>query len=206
MSKDPITREQRKRETRAHIQAVAKRLMAERGYEQTTMRDLAREAGVGVGTIALHFKDKKSLLLATFHEDIGRAADAAFSAVEAGAPLRASMAAIVQTLYGFYANDSGYLRHVVRETLFVRGEWRERFDAQLDASLGQVVALLEAAQQRGEVRPDVDCGRTAMVLWSLYLTGLITGFQAERFDAVVMADEVMALCDVVLTGISDVAC
>lgn len=203
MTQMATSREQQKAETRQHIQAVAKRLMMERGFERTTMRDLAKAAGISVGTIALHFKDKKSLLLATFYEEVSEVARGAIESVPDGLPLRDTIEHILRREYRFYADDTGYLRNVVKETLFVRGEWMESFDALRHEMVLRLVALIEEAQARGEVKPDVDCHGVTMVLWSLYLSGLIEGFKQQAFDADTMVEMVMQLVDVVLYGVLD---
>lgn len=53
-------------QTRAHIVAVALRLFRERGYEQTTMRVIAREAGVSVGNAYYYFASKEHLVQAYY--------------------------------------------------------------------------------------------------------------------------------------------
>lgn len=50
-------------ETQARILRAAKKLFARRGYDGTTTRDLAQEAGVAEGTIFRHFESKKAILI-----------------------------------------------------------------------------------------------------------------------------------------------
>lgn len=50
-------------ETQARILKAAKKLFARRGYDGTTTRDLAQEAGVAEGTIFRHFENKKAILI-----------------------------------------------------------------------------------------------------------------------------------------------
>ena len=47
-----------------HILDVAAKLLVRQGYRKTTIEDVAREAGVGKGTIYLHWKDKNALFRA----------------------------------------------------------------------------------------------------------------------------------------------
>jgi AcrR family transcriptional regulator len=54
--------------TRARILDSALRLFAERGYEATTMRDVAREAGASVGLAYRYFASKDEFALALFEE------------------------------------------------------------------------------------------------------------------------------------------
>ena len=54
--------------TRARILSTALRLFAERGYEGTTMRDVAREAEASVGLAYRYFGSKDEFALALFEE------------------------------------------------------------------------------------------------------------------------------------------
>ncbi|MBD3882475.1 TetR/AcrR family transcriptional regulator [Phormidium tenue FACHB-886] len=50
-------------ETQTRILNAARKLFARRGYDGTTTRDLAQEAGVAEGTIFRHFENKKAILI-----------------------------------------------------------------------------------------------------------------------------------------------
>lgn len=201
MKEETTLRERRKRETRRQIREAARRLITERGFEATTMRGLAREAGVGVGTIALHFSDKTSLLFSTFYGEIGEVSRRALATAPKEAPLRAVFLHLLRVLYGYYGEHTRFLRSVVKEALFATGEWRERFDRQLAEEAGEVAALIEARKATGEVRPEVSGLDAAMVCWSIYLTGLMDGLNSGTFDAEVQVERVAPLLDVVLGGV-----
>jgi TetR/AcrR family fatty acid metabolism transcriptional regulator len=59
---------------RAEILAAASRVFAERGYHRSTVRQVAREAGIADGTIYLYFRSKQDVLLALLGE-LGRLND-----------------------------------------------------------------------------------------------------------------------------------
>ena len=46
------------------IQDTAVRLFNERGYDKVSLRDIAREAGVAIGSLTYHFRRKEDLLAA----------------------------------------------------------------------------------------------------------------------------------------------
>jgi AcrR family transcriptional regulator len=50
-------------EVRAAILDAADRLLARRGYQKMTVGELAREAGIGKGTVYLHFASKEEVAL-----------------------------------------------------------------------------------------------------------------------------------------------
>ena len=54
--------------TQAEITTAAHRLFLERGYHGTSMRDIARVAGVALGGIYNHFASKEDIFLAVFIE------------------------------------------------------------------------------------------------------------------------------------------
>jgi AcrR family transcriptional regulator len=53
---------------RDRLYATAITLIAERGYEETTLRDIAKEAGVSVGLLYRYFPSKQSVILALYDE------------------------------------------------------------------------------------------------------------------------------------------
>jgi AcrR family transcriptional regulator len=50
-------------ETQTRILKAARKLFARRGYDGTTTKDLAQEAGVAEGTLFRHFENKKAILI-----------------------------------------------------------------------------------------------------------------------------------------------
>ncbi|MFD5317762.1 TetR/AcrR family transcriptional regulator [Streptomyces sp. NPDC127098] len=59
----PSLRERRRVETRRLIQSHALRLFAERGFDDTTVNDVARASGVSTMTVYRHFPTKEDLVL-----------------------------------------------------------------------------------------------------------------------------------------------
>ena len=53
---------------REHLYATAIRLIESRGYEGTTLRDIANEAGVSVGLLYRYFPSKQSVVIALYDE------------------------------------------------------------------------------------------------------------------------------------------
>src|SRR5690348_14315470 len=59
-------RERKKRETRAALTQAAFRLFIDRGYDETTLAEIAQAAGVSTRTIFAYFPSKEDILFATF--------------------------------------------------------------------------------------------------------------------------------------------
>jgi AcrR family transcriptional regulator len=66
--------QQRRRDTRQRIQDVALELFAERGYEKTSLREIAERLDVTKAALYYHFKTKEDILVSLF-EDLVRPLD-----------------------------------------------------------------------------------------------------------------------------------
>jgi AcrR family transcriptional regulator len=64
--------ERRKERTRQELLAAAVRVLADRGYHDTKIADIAAEADVGVGTFYLHFQTKDALFDALVDDTVQR--------------------------------------------------------------------------------------------------------------------------------------
>jgi AcrR family transcriptional regulator len=199
---DNVTlRDRQKSETRTQIQSTARALIIELGYEKTTMRALAKAAGVGLGTISLHFKDKKSLLLASFFDEIESVAQGALESVPRNEHVREQLLYIFREVYGYYAMHTDFLRTVIKEALFIRGEWGAVFDRQIGGYICLMGELIEAGKERGEVKPEINGEHVATICWGLYINGLLEGFKQDRFDSDAQVARIEPLLDIVLGGV-----
>jgi AcrR family transcriptional regulator len=88
-------RERRRAETRRTLQRHAVRLFRARGYDATTVNDVAQAAGVSVMTLYRHFATKEDLVL---YDEYDRQTAATLAAQRQDEPLRRRISqALVQT-------------------------------------------------------------------------------------------------------------
>ncbi len=81
-------REQKKQQTRAALVEAAERLFAEKGYDRTTVADIAAAAQVSTRTFFSYFRAKEDVLFAGTDQRL-RAIAEAFDTIPAGNPLEA---------------------------------------------------------------------------------------------------------------------
>jgi len=69
----PANRFERKKErTRQDILRAAERVLAEKGFYETKISDIAEDADIGVGTVYLHFDTKEALIEAVVEDTVTR--------------------------------------------------------------------------------------------------------------------------------------
>jgi len=66
MKGDPATATRKSEETRTRILEAALALFRKRGFEKTTMREIAQESGVALGAAYYHFDSKDALVMAFY--------------------------------------------------------------------------------------------------------------------------------------------
>ncbi len=142
---------------RAELLAIAAGLFAERGFKNTTVRDIAEASGILSGSLYHHFDSKESMvdeILSTFQEELFAAYDAVLASdVDAREKLdrcvRLSFAAIDQHQHevAIFQNDAGYLG----------GFERFGYLAERNAQSRDVwVTLLTEGVEAGVLRDDLD--------------------------------------------------
>ncbi len=188
-------------ETRQIIQNTAYTLFEEKGYEKTTMRELALKAGVGLGTIFQHFPDKPSLLTSTFEEDLWEMVEEGLLSMPQKSEIKDQLLHIVRPVLGFYAKRPRLARILIKQAFFPEGKAGQKLNA-LDAYLSQKLAgLFLAAIERGEVDPQVNIEDAITTLWAYYNYILLFGLNSDDFDVGALLEKLGRLLDQHLDGI-----
>jgi len=147
--------------TRAQLIAIATRLFASRGYEDTSIEAVLQEAGVSRGSLYHHFAGKEALFEAVLDDvetRVGRQTIAA--AVGADGPADALRAAFLAWIK--LAGDPVVQRILLIDAPAVLG-W-ERWRAMEERhALGAIRATLQAIADQGNLRPEL-VGTLAHVL------------------------------------------
>ncbi|NUR92411.1 MAG: TetR family transcriptional regulator [Nonomuraea sp.] len=144
-------------ERRDHLVKLAAEIFARKGFQATTVREIANEAGILSGSLYHHFDSKETIVdevLSTFLDDlIARYR----TALESGSDPRTVLSEMVRIGFGtlephraaitVMQNDWNYLRQFERFNYLVKAE---------DEVEQMWVAQIKAGQAAGQFRADVD--------------------------------------------------
>ena len=133
------------------VLAAAREAFAE-GGESTALEEIARRAGVGIGTLYRHFPNRQSLLEAIYVDEVEEVCRSA-AALEDAEPWEA-LSSWVERLIGYIATKQA----LATELLAYVDRDAEVFKTSRAALWGAGEPLLERAQEAGVVRPDVEIG------------------------------------------------
>jgi AcrR family transcriptional regulator len=127
----------------------AKRAFLEHGAE-APLEDIARRAGVGIGTLYRHFPTRLALQEAVYHDEVDELCAKAYELLDSESGGDA-LPAWMRSFTAYAANKRG-LMQTMKEVIDRRSDLFARCHDEIQEAAG---AVLAAAQEAGTVRPEV---------------------------------------------------
>ncbi len=194
-------REASKRETRQLILIAARRLFAQKGAEESTIRDIAREAGVSPASVVVHFKSKTALLEAALNQDIDRTLAELVASLPAGQGLPDRLLHLARGFFRLYDQNRPLYRSLIRQTIFEPSRATPDMSDLSERYIHFLAGLVEEEKRHGRIRPEIDPLVAAGGLFFLYLGGLILLFRQPETTVEMVTDLLRAMNDQYLKGI-----
>ncbi len=177
---------------RQRILAAAAQVFSERGLD-ATLDEVARAAGVGVGTVYRRFPDKEALVAALFRERIDNLVTVAEDACASADPWQA-IVSYLEYAAAAMAGDTG-----LRQLMMFGTYDRDQVCYARDRMRPVITRLVQRAQASGDLRGDFEATDVKMIafmlaslaeyaaavtpdVWRRYLAMLIDGLRPSRGD------------------------
>src|ERR1700736_4793125 len=138
------------RQNHARLIAAATAAFAEKGAD-APLEDIARRAGVGIGTLYRHFPTRTDLQAAVFRSQVGAVCGQGDALIQTASPEQA-FAGWMRALAGYLVTKRG-LSHALIEAVGIESEL---ISSCWVAMRQTTERLLANGQQAGVIRPDVD--------------------------------------------------
>jgi len=171
---------------RDRILEAARSLVAETGVD-ATMEDIARHAGVAVGTLYRHFPAKEDLVAAVVEDSLAQMAsltEGALAAVHAGAPPGAAIGELFREIAERHATDQAFKSAAGR--LDVNAEIAAAAPGSpIARSVAAISELLERAQIAEQIRGDLTLADLGVLLAAVPGAGVAPEQRARFVDIVI---------------------
>ncbi len=155
-------RERSKQERRQRILLAARDHFSKYGYDDATLRGIADSAGLGVGTLFNYVSHKRDLIFLIFNEEIDALTANAIATTRPWRGFRENMLAVSDPHYVLFAVNPVLSRILLCETVLeTPGLHLARYLQVRVRLLDQLKDLVVCAQDRGEVRGDINPGTIA---------------------------------------------
>lgn len=162
---------------RKNISSAAEQLFLEKGIENTSMNDIAKEAGYSKATLYVYFKNKEELIGVLVLESMQKLYDYISIALEENTDTKKRYKEICYGLVKYQEEYPFYFKTVLEainidfESTQFLPEEKETF------SIGEqindlLIDFLKEGMERGEIRTDIEVLPTIFSFWGM-LSGLI---------------------------------
>jgi AcrR family transcriptional regulator len=111
-------RERNKLDKLRRIKNAARELFVAKGFDDTTTREIAIRASVGIGTIFVYAANKRDLLFLIVNDELDNIEQMAEAAVDETASLLDNLLRVARIHYEFLAQQPALSRLVLREMVF----------------------------------------------------------------------------------------
>jgi len=146
-----VKRTRRGPHTRKQILDASLRLFSERGFARTTVRDIARQAGITDAAIYYHFESKRELLEALVEERGFLNSLQNLARLQADAPLPETLHWTARGAINIMDENRDFLRLIIMEGLGGDEAALEQYDRLLGLWENALTAVLRRYQEKGEL-------------------------------------------------------
>ena len=140
--------------TRKQILDASLRLFSERGFARTTVRDIARQAGITDAAIYYHFESKRELLEALVEERGFVASLQNLERVEAELPLPDMILWMAGGAITIMDQNRDFLRLIIMEGLGGDEAALEQYSRLLDLWENALATVIHRYEEKGELKRD----------------------------------------------------
>ena len=167
------------RRNRQRLLAAALAAFTEHGADDASLDEIARRAGVGIGTLYRHFPTRQALLEAVYRDQVEElCASAREHSASAASPAEA-LADWLRALMVFGATKRNLTSSLMSGPEGKRSEVAVSCSAMVRDAVSE---LLADAQRSGEIRPDVDAVDLLRLSHALSVAGELPSTHADQPD------------------------
>jgi AcrR family transcriptional regulator len=146
-------REQNKLEKSQRIRIAARELFSKHGYESATLRQIAKRAHVGLGTVFNYAQDKRDLVFLIFNEELAAVTDLALRAAPTHRSLVDQLIGIYKPHYEYFSRSPALSRILLKElTFYSEGKQAATFQEIRERLISGIEKAVQTAQQEKRIR------------------------------------------------------
>jgi AcrR family transcriptional regulator len=150
-------RERNKSDKLRRIKDAALELFVSNGFDETTTREIAIRAGVGIGTVFTYADNKRDLLFLVANDELADVTAAAEASVRKDGSCLQNLVAFFRHHYKFFARRPELSRLLLREmTFYDSGRQASRFQKTRERNIKIVGDLIQLAAARKTIRSAED--------------------------------------------------
>lgn len=191
-------REKNKYEKLQRIREAARELFVKKGFDETTTREIAIRAGVGIGTVFTYAENKRDLLFLVANDDLDEVTRKAEASVLTEASCLDNLLTVFRHHYKFFSKQPGLSRLLLREmTFYDSGRQATRFQKTRERNIHLVGKIVREALARKTIRTNEDpefVGWVAFCVFQVELRRWLTEKEVNVSSGMARLERALRLC------------
>jgi AcrR family transcriptional regulator len=165
---------------RLPIFEAAIKVFSEKGFEKTTVDEIANRAGIAKGTIYYNYGSKKNLFLSLIEEGIERLESAVKKEIDRRNTVRTKLEALITVQLQFFDDYKNFCKVLLSEVWGPDTRWEEKAERIRSGYLSIIKDLIEAGKKEGLIKKELDTGTTSSALFGMVGTAALERFLFEK--------------------------
>lgn len=196
-------REKNKEDKLLRIKSAAFDLFLSKGFDDSTTREIAERAGVGMGTVFVYAETKRDLLFLIVNDGLERCIEETRERVSAEHSLLTNILIILQRHYLYFAENPVLSRAALREMYFYQsGKQAERFNQTRQSLRHMLMDLIDEALKAKIISSAEPAEIIAQVIFAIYQVDLRIWLSDAELDLQRGSDRLRRQIEVVLNGLA----
>ncbi len=173
------------KEKRDRILSVAIKEFADNGFENTSIQQIAKKAGISVGSVYKYFENKETLFSMVVHEGMSSLENLLMSLADSSEDILVKAEKIIRELLKYSRKNPELIKLYCQLTTSDNSEFLNGISQRIEAVSASVYTVtISKAQETGDVRKDVNPAFFAFLLDNIFMMLQFTtacDYYKERF-------------------------
>ena len=173
------------KEKRDRILNVAIKEFADNGFENTSIQQIAKKAGISVGSIYKYFENKETMFSMVVHEGMSSLEDLLMSLADSSEDILVKAEKIIRELLKYSRKNPELIKLYCQLTTSDNSEFLNGISQRIEAVSASIYTVtISKAQETGDVRDDINPAFFAFLLDNIFMMLQFTtacDYYKERF-------------------------
>ncbi len=176
-------RERNKRDKLKRIKDAASALFVAKGFDDTTTREIALGAGVGLGTVFVYAENKRDLLFLIINDQLDEVTQSAQAAIDPAASLIDNLLKVAELHYQFFGEQPALSRLALREMIFYEtGAQAGRFQNTRQHLIELFGRAVELARTQNGIVTKESASFVGWIIFSIFQVELRRWLSSDELD------------------------
>ncbi|MBX4868700.1 TetR/AcrR family transcriptional regulator [Rhizobium bangladeshense] len=196
-------REKNKEDKLLRIKKAAFDLFLSKGFDDTTTREIATAAGVGMGTVFVYGETKRDLLFLIVNDGLEMCIAEARALISPEKSLLANLLIILRRHYQYFAENPVLSQAALREMYFYQsGTQAERFNRTRHALRHLLTDLIDEALKAGVISASETAEMIAQAIFAIYQVDLRIWLSGNELNLEDGTERLRRQIEIVMKGLA----